>query len=269
MTEGGSDELRYGSGYRVRFDEAGPDGLLRISGLLRYAQDVAWQHADARGLDRAWHSARDLAWVVRAAEIEVLEPVGTGAELDVTTAVLGYQRIWARRRAECRTADGRLAAWIQTDWVMIDGGGRLTRVPAAIPERFPGRLLSEPLLRVTLPEPPEDALVSRFRVRPHELDPMNHVNNAVYVDWLEDTVSAAGSGAGRVVARRPLHLRLEYAAAAGPDTEIEARAWAQDSGWACRLSTPRGGDLFRATIAARPGSEAMPVSAGRAAGSGR
>ena len=27
-------------GYRVRFDEAGPDGTLRSSGYLRYAQDL-------------------------------------------------------------------------------------------------------------------------------------------------------------------------------------------------------------------------------------
>ena len=31
--------------YRVRFDEAGPDGLLRTSVLLRYAQDLAWYHS--------------------------------------------------------------------------------------------------------------------------------------------------------------------------------------------------------------------------------
>ena len=27
--------------YRVRFDEAGPDGILRTSGLMRFAQDLA------------------------------------------------------------------------------------------------------------------------------------------------------------------------------------------------------------------------------------
>ena len=32
--------------YRVRFDEADADGWLRPSGLLRYAQDMAWRHSD-------------------------------------------------------------------------------------------------------------------------------------------------------------------------------------------------------------------------------
>ena len=51
--------------YRVRFDEAGPDGLLRTSVLLRYAQDVAWHHSTSRGFDRAWYAERGLAWLVR------------------------------------------------------------------------------------------------------------------------------------------------------------------------------------------------------------
>jgi len=38
--------------YRVRFDEAGPDGLLRTSTLLRYAQDLAAFHSAKRGFDR-------------------------------------------------------------------------------------------------------------------------------------------------------------------------------------------------------------------------
>ena len=43
------------SPYRVRFDEAGPDGNLRTSTLLRYAQDLAWYHSAQRGFTRAWY----------------------------------------------------------------------------------------------------------------------------------------------------------------------------------------------------------------------
>ncbi len=33
-----------------------PDGRLRTSGLLRYAQDLAWIHSASRGFDRAWYA---------------------------------------------------------------------------------------------------------------------------------------------------------------------------------------------------------------------
>ena len=38
--------------FRVRFDEAGPDGHVRTSTLLRYAQDLAAFHSAERGFDR-------------------------------------------------------------------------------------------------------------------------------------------------------------------------------------------------------------------------
>ena len=36
------------------YNEAGPDGLLRTSVLLRYAQDLAWFHSAKVGFDQAW-----------------------------------------------------------------------------------------------------------------------------------------------------------------------------------------------------------------------
>ncbi len=245
-----SDALSLSAPYRVRFDEAGPDGLLRTSGLLRYAQDVAWRHSEERGLTRAWYAERGLAWVVRAAELEVIEAIPMGIVLEVATRVVGYQRIWAQRRAEARLPDGRLAAWVRTDWVMIDARGRPTRVPAEIPGTFPAPLLDEPLLRVPLPSTPGVATETFVPVRPHELDPMNHPNNAVYVDWIEECLTLAGSDGASAVGRRPRHLALEYAAAAAPGSTVTTATWRHDGGWAVRLSDPAGADLMRATVRA-------------------
>ncbi|HEY6053168.1 MAG TPA: acyl-CoA thioesterase, partial [Gaiellaceae bacterium] len=83
--------------YRVRFDEAAPDGWLRTSVVLRYAQDLAWHHSASRGFGRAWYGERGLSWLVRAAEIAVLAPVEVGAEIEGTTQVVGWRRVWARR----------------------------------------------------------------------------------------------------------------------------------------------------------------------------
>ena len=94
--------------YRVRFDEAGPDGRLRTSVLLRYAQDLAWYHSAARGFGRAWYAARGITWLVRAAEVAMVAPVPVGADLVGTTQVVGWRRVWARRRTEFRDDDGGL-----------------------------------------------------------------------------------------------------------------------------------------------------------------
>ena len=67
-----------------------PDGLLRTSVLLRYAQDLAWFHSSARGFGRDWYAERGLTWLVRAAEVAVVAPVRVGDELVGTTQVVGW-----------------------------------------------------------------------------------------------------------------------------------------------------------------------------------
>ena len=92
--------------YRVRFDECGADGIVRTSSLLRYAQDVAWVHSEQLGFDREWYTSRGLAWVVRAAELGILQSVPLGMTLSVSTRITGFRKVWARRRTEGRDETG-------------------------------------------------------------------------------------------------------------------------------------------------------------------
>jgi acyl-CoA thioesterase FadM len=237
--------------YRVRFDEAGPDGSLRTSSYMRYAQDVAWQHSDALSFGREWYAARALTWLVRAAELAILADVPMGTVLTARTQVVGMRRVFARRRGEFRMPDGTLAGWVHTDWVMIDGRGALTRIPPIFGEMFGGDSMTGHVGRVALPPTPDSAPRRRFAVRPHELDPMAHVNNAVYLDWLEEAVlDASPDGEGSAaIAQRPRHYRLEYAMAAAADAVIDASAWADGDGWSQRLAdASTGTDIFRARL---------------------
>jgi acyl-ACP thioesterase len=240
--------------YRVRFDEAGPDGLIRTSGLLRYAQDIAWLHSTALGFDRDWYRERGLTWLVRAAELEVLAPVPMGATVHARTIVVAQRRVVARRRGEFRLADGTPAAWINTDWVMIDASGRLTRIPAVVTDVFQIPESMDPLARVALPPTPADAAARSFAVRPQELDPMDHVNNAVYVDWLEAAIRGAAAAEGAAVLEAiPRRYRLEYAAAADAGAVLGEAVWRDGGRWFYRVTVPGGGDAFRAIVEAGGG----------------
>lgn len=237
--------------YRVRFDEAGPDGFLRTSGLMRFAQDLAWLHSTALGFGREWYAERGLTWLVRAAELQIDAPVPMGSTLAARTEVVGMRRVFARRRGEFRREDGTLAAWVHTDWVLIDGRGALTRIPAVFIEMFGGTGAPASITRLELPAPPPTATRRRFAVRPQELDPMGHANNAVYLDWLEETLADAAADA--TIAATPRRYRLEYALAASPGLPLEAAGWADDGGWSFRLTrADTDADLFRARVDAVP-----------------
>lgn len=234
--------------YRVRFDEAGPDGLARTSTLLRFAQDVAWHHSDARGYDRAWYAARGLAWLVRTADVAVTAPIRVGSVLTVTTRVIGWRRVWARRLTDLRDAAGQPVGTVQIDWVLLDGRGAPTRIPVEFEPVFGTAETGLALARVTLDPPPPGAFVAPIEVRPQELDPMDHVNNAVYADWLDEVVIRAGDEAAtRTLPRR---ARLEYAAAADRMARLAATAWQDGGGWSLLLRDAMGADVLRARLEA-------------------
>jgi len=263
--------------YRLRFDECGPDGVGRTSALLRYAQDIAWIHSERLGFGREWYAERGLAWVVRAAELAVLAPIPLGTTLDLSTAVTGLRRVWARRRTDARLADGTLAMWGHTDWVMTDARGLPGRVPSEFLDAFDVPPGSFDPGRVSLPPTPSDASVQRALVRPQDLDPMGHVNNAAYLDYLEEALlavdepgvdergadePAGGPPAAALTSILPRCVRLEYLAPASPGTSVSGSTWplatadGHGPGRAWRLTDEDGRELARGTVTLDAGSAA-------------
>jgi acyl-ACP thioesterase len=233
--------------YRVRFDEAGPDGNLRSSGLLRFAQDLAWIHSESAGFGREWYAAQQLTWLVRAVELDVREDTPYGSELVVSTEVTGFRRFWARRRSEFHPPDsGQLAAVALTDWVLLNARGTPTRVPEPIAQMFPVTGAGFAPLRLELPAAANEASERRFGVRRSELDPMAHVNNAAYLDFLDEQFLAGAPGDEHMAL--PRRYRGEFIASAEPGGELTGIGWAVSDGWCYRLLGPGGSELFRARL---------------------
>ena len=178
--------------FRVRFDEAGPGRSAANVQLLRYAQDLASFHSAERGFDRAWYAERGLAWLARAAAVAVLAPIAHGSTLTGTTRVVGERRVWARRRTEFVDPAGT-AHRLDRRRLGPSGCARRAdpdpaRVRACVRD---ARRRHSRSAGCPWPAPP-DARTPRFEVRPQELDPMDHVNNAVYADWLDEAVWPPG-----------------------------------------------------------------------------
>jgi acyl-ACP thioesterase len=119
-----------------------------------------------------------------------------------------------------------------------------------VPKEFDGHFWAPeatfPLGRVRLDEPPPDSDRATFGVRPQELDPMDHVNNAVYADWLDEGVIA--SGGTSAVRAIPRSMRLDYARAVDAGAMVIADTWRDDTGWSCRITDVAGTTLLAARL---------------------
>ncbi len=142
--------------YRVRFEESTARETMRTAIFLAWAADVAWQHSALLGFDRSWYSDRGLFWLVRAVRLEVLAPIHTYDAVTVSTQVLGFRRIAARRRSDVRDAAGNLLAWLEIDWVMTNERGIPTRIPDEMLDFVDGGATFE-MLKICLPDTPAEA----------------------------------------------------------------------------------------------------------------
>jgi acyl-CoA thioester hydrolase len=185
-------ELKHTSHYRVRFYECDAVGHLNNTIYVKYMHDAANQASKAVGLDRDDYQRIHRSWLVRETKIDYLTPVLYGDVLNVTTWVSDMHRVRSLRMYEFnKSSSGELVARAETDWVFIDTEtGSPVKIPEEIEHAYLGNQ-SMPLRRARRnfpPAPMEAKEVFRINrsVEWRDLDPWGHVNNAVYLAYIED-----------------------------------------------------------------------------------
>ena len=105
--------------------------------FVRWMQEAAVHHADARGLTAATKDA-GATWVVRSHLIEYLRPAFEGDRLRVLTWVADFRKAFSTRRYRfTRLPDGAVLARGETNWVLLDvATGRPRSIPAEFQAMF-------------------------------------------------------------------------------------------------------------------------------------
>jgi len=210
-------------------------GELKVPALLGLLEQAAVEASTAAGYDAARYTHEGRIWIIRRTQLERLIPVGGTDTLEVETAVADFRRARSLRRYHVRRGADRVAQ-ATTDWVYCDlTSGRPVRVPDALQRAFvgadPGAPLARPeRVRVDVADEPVSFAVT---VQPSDLDHVAHVNNAVYVSFLEDAAFTMFAQHGWPLRRmldaggalRIAHLDVEYLNDAGAGDQLTVRSW--------------------------------------------
>lgn len=178
--------------FRVRSYECDAYGHLYNANYLRLMQETALDASAAAGYDNQRYQEMQCTWLIRGTDIEYLIPLQYNDVVEIKTWVADFRRASSRRVYEFRQKDSQeLAARAHTDWVFLDTNtGRPRSVaqemsaaffPEGLPESFPER---EPYPK----DPPAAPGVFRVdrKVAWEDIDLMQHVNNAVYLDYVTE-----------------------------------------------------------------------------------
>jgi acyl-CoA thioester hydrolase len=177
--------------FRVRHYECDAYGHLNNAHYLGYMQETAFDASAALGYDLRCYESLAHHWLIRETEIEYLRPLQYGDRVTVRTWVQDFRRARSRRAYEF-WAEEELVAKASSDWVYLDTAtGRPDRVPPEMAAAFlpGGRRLDPPLRSRPFPSlspPPPGVFQVARRVEWRDLDPVGHVNNAVYLSYAED-----------------------------------------------------------------------------------
>lgn len=222
----------YTARFTIRQYELNARAELSNAALARLFQETAMQGSADAGFGVEWYAAHRSIWVIHRLTLEHLRAIHYRDELAITTWVSDFRRVFSHREylaRDARTheivARGR-ANWLHLDPVTM----RPTRIPQFVAERFaPTGERAVPRVEPRVyPLPahiaPRENKMTR-KVQRYEIDGMQHVNNAIYVDWFEETL--AETMADLTIPAHQLCVRrhdIEYWHGALPGDEVTISA---------------------------------------------
>ncbi len=202
--------------FRVRAYEVDVAGRATVQTLCNYLQEVAGNHAHARGMAVDQLAAQDLTWVLTRLHLRVLRYPIWRQTLTLSTWASGVDRIHAWRDFRLTEGDTLLAV-ATSAWLLIrrashrpirlpEGVIRMARDERALPDRF-----------APLPQLEQASSRHLFHVRLPDLDVNRHVNHVHYIAWALDSIPAAARSAALLT-----DLQVAFRAEAGEGDEVAA-----------------------------------------------
>lgn len=221
--------------YPVRSYHVDPHGLLTLPALANYLQDAAGVHARQLGVSAEQLIEQRLTWFLARLHIVVDERPAWREDVRVETWPSGHDGLFASREFVVHGPRGPVAR-ATSAWMMVHLDRRrpvrLPRFVQELPLADRARPLPDTPDRLPLVDEPD--LVRAYAARHDDLDLNDHVNNVVYVTWVQEALAAADL---RVPpAEIIVHFRAE--AVYGDVVEVQTRAETAGDGHLHRLVRP-------------------------------
>jgi len=163
-------------------------GHLRPVSLMQELQAVADIHATMLGVGRTFCFSENISWVLTHNAFEIVEMPDDKEELSIITWPSAHEALRAIRDFEIRGADNRVLVRSTSQWIMMDlAARRPVKLADYLPiwECVPERALDIPFEKIDGFEPAQNA---PFAIRFDDIDMNQHVNNAVYALWAQESM---------------------------------------------------------------------------------
>jgi len=183
-----SDILR--EGFSIRFGSVDRSDWLTLGAAFGFFQEVAISHAAELGVGRDAFTAIGQAWVLSRISVFMEKRPRYGDNVTVESWPRGSDKLFARRDYAIRDASGAAVVRGRGNWLILDIEKRrplrakdtMDRLPqneglGALSAAAPALAIGENLVRQ-----------GERRAGYSDIDYYGHVNNARYIEWIQDMV---------------------------------------------------------------------------------
>jgi acyl-ACP thioesterase len=178
-----ADDAGFSTVRTVRTGDVDSYNRLRLDGVARYLQDIAWDDLDESPLGET-----DPVWIVRRTVVDVIRPVNWPDRVTLRRWCSGTSTRWANMRVRITSDDRGL---IETEGFWINFS-EATNAPTRISDEglaYLETMTTEHRLRwhpwLTEAAPPQSDTDLSFPVRATDIDQYNHVNHTAYWQAVE------------------------------------------------------------------------------------
>ena len=165
-------------------------GRIKLSSLLRMAQNAATSHCRLLGTDWDTMSQKGLFWAVTRQRVEITRLPVTGETITIKTWPMPTTKVAYPRATAGYDAEGKELFRLISLWVIVNQTSRTMVLPRKSGVDVEGTILGNEL---PIPSGLSSADLPNSTHRTvsfTELDLNGHVNNTRYLDWLCDLLPA-------------------------------------------------------------------------------
>lgn len=175
--------------YKVYSYHADHTRRLSLSGLAKFLQETAGEHAEDLGFGFTKFKEMNIAWVLYKQVIQIEEWPEWGDEIYLKTWPTLAEKLFCYRDFEILNSDQELIGKVSTSWIVIN---LETRRPLRtskfydLPQTEWKDLNFPELIKNKLSSEKAADCIRKHKVQLQDIDLNNHVNNTRYIDWAFD-----------------------------------------------------------------------------------
>jgi acyl-ACP thioesterase len=174
--------------FPVGFAAVDRSDCVTLAGIFDFFQEAAIRHAEDRGVGRDAMNQSGQAWVLSRISGVVNRRPRQGEIITVRTWPRGWERLFAVRDYDIRDESGVPLVRGRSFWLILDINKRRPLRPQALMTTLPSNEGMDVLSGGAVELKPREDLrkAGERRAAYSDIDYNGHVNNARYVQWIQD-----------------------------------------------------------------------------------